>query len=303
VTERPIKRDVSPGMNGGEADVRYMRAETEPQAKIPRDVAGMLPPFDLAAECCVLGKMMMSIEWLGAALDRLRPDDFHAPAHRQVFESIFDLVVHGRAPDRNTVRAWLADHDKLRFIGGEEYLTKLVLAPGIGSTTATIERVFETSLIRQAGVAGHRIAAEHYHCVGDPRGWIESSARAFADLAAMASAKVGHEAAPEIADRVFEAMNAEINPTPERRAEEKVRTGMHDLDRLMGPLKSGLGGRRQELARTGVGTTHHAEEREEARRRHRVARDERRRVDPRDGVQHRGRGFVEARNGEAVDHG
>lgn len=236
----PIRRDTSQGVTGGTADGRVLRDEVDPQPKIPRDVAGLIPPFDLPAESCVLGKMMLSIDWLGAALDRLKADDFYAPAHRQIFGAILDLVLNGRAPDRNTVRAWLADHDKLRGVGGDDYLAKLVLSPGIGSTTATIERVLETSLIRKAGAAAHQIAAEHYHCVGNPRGWIESSARAFADLAAAASATVGHEAAPEIADRVFEAMNAEINPSPERQAEERVRTGMHDLDRLMGPLKSGL---------------------------------------------------------------
>lgn len=235
---RPIVRDTSLQPMPGDADGIYARGEVEP-ARI-ESANGMVPPFDAAAEKTTLGMMMLEFEWLSAAIDKLKPADFYAIAHQHVFTAILTLVKQGRAPDRNTVRAWLADHDKLRAVGGEEYISSLVLAPGYGSTTATIERILETSLIRRAIAAGHRVAAEGYHCVGNPREWIQNHATTFSDLAETTGTTAGYEAAPTIGERVFLELNTRINPDHFPNRPPLVYTGMHDLDRLAGPLRPGL---------------------------------------------------------------
>lgn len=65
------------------------------------------PPWDPDAEAAVLGAMLLTRPAIGEAADLLRPDDFHDPLNRRIYEAILRVFARGDPVDALTVTAEL----------------------------------------------------------------------------------------------------------------------------------------------------------------------------------------------------
>ncbi len=86
---------------------------------------GRVPPQAVEVEEAVLGAMLIEHEAATVALQMLRAEDFYKPAHRTVFETIYDLYERDNPLDLLTVENELRDKGALDQIGGSGYLSDL----------------------------------------------------------------------------------------------------------------------------------------------------------------------------------
>jgi replicative DNA helicase len=83
-------------------------------------------PHNLEAEQSVLGGILLNPkDALNRVLEILRPDDFYAPAHQEIFNAILQLEETGNPIDIITLEEQLRRSDKLARIGGVERLADL----------------------------------------------------------------------------------------------------------------------------------------------------------------------------------
>ncbi len=119
---------------------------------------GRQPPQDLAAEQSVLGGMLLSKDAIADVIERLRPDDFYRPNHRQVYDAIMDLFGRGEPADAVTVAAELDRRGVLQRIGGAPYLhTLIATVPTAANAGYYAGIVAEKALLRRLVEAGTRV--------------------------------------------------------------------------------------------------------------------------------------------------
>lgn len=82
-------------------------------------------PQDIDAEQSVLAACMLNTEVVEELVLRLRPDNFFRPAHRIIFESIYDLSVRRIPVDPIALSDTLQSKGQLEAIGGRAYLAEL----------------------------------------------------------------------------------------------------------------------------------------------------------------------------------
>ena len=85
-----------------------------------------MPPQDLAAERCVLGGMLLSVDAIADAVDVLAGRDFYRPEHALVFDALLDLYGRGEPADAITVVVELTKRGELDRIGGANYVHTLI---------------------------------------------------------------------------------------------------------------------------------------------------------------------------------
>ncbi|MEX1061969.1 MAG: DnaB-like helicase N-terminal domain-containing protein, partial [Balneolaceae bacterium] len=86
---------------------------------------GRIPPQAIEIEESVLGSMLIEHEAATIALQMLRPVDFYKPAHKHIFETIYELYERDNPLDLLTVENELRDKNLLDQIGGSNYLSDL----------------------------------------------------------------------------------------------------------------------------------------------------------------------------------
>ncbi|MDO2396059.1 replicative DNA helicase [Mycobacterium avium subsp. hominissuis] len=124
---------------------------------------GRQPPQDLAAEQSVLGGMLLSKDAIADVIERLRPDDFYRPNHRQVYDAILDLFGQGEPADAVTVAAELDRRGVLQRIGGAPYLhTLIATVPTAANAGYYAGIVAEKALLRRLVEAGTRVVQYGY---------------------------------------------------------------------------------------------------------------------------------------------
>ena len=102
------------------------------------------------SECSVLGAMLRSKTAVGKVIDRLRPEDFADPAHREIYSAMLTVAYRRDSVDLTTVDAELTRRGHLDAVGGAEKL--ISLGSSVPSTTnveAYVDIVLEAANIRQ----------------------------------------------------------------------------------------------------------------------------------------------------------
>ena len=130
------------------------------------DSAARTPPHDLDAEVGVLGSMLLSMEAVHLARERLSPDSFYSLAHRDIFEAILAVADAHNTVDFILLRDELARRDKLDKVGGTAYLVELTEAvPTSANVEHYIEIVRRHALRRQLIRTAEKIGQEVYQAV------------------------------------------------------------------------------------------------------------------------------------------
>ena len=86
---------------------------------------GRIPPQAVEIEEAVLGAMLIEHEAATIALQMLKSDDFYKPAHKHIFDTLFDLYERDNPLDLITVENELRDKNLLDQVGGGGYLADL----------------------------------------------------------------------------------------------------------------------------------------------------------------------------------
>lgn len=103
----------------------------------------------IESERSVLGAMLRSSTAVNTATERLRPEDFSDPAHREIFSCMLALALGSKKVDLVTLDAELTRRGKLDFIGGPQKLVEVSQSvPSAANVNAYIDIVLEKSKLR-----------------------------------------------------------------------------------------------------------------------------------------------------------
>ena len=126
---------------------------------------GMLKllPQSIEAEEAVLGAVLVNPSSIGKIIDYIRPESFYKPAHKVIFEAVYELFSKGEPVDIVTVSEFLRSEDKLEKAGGRSYINDLALNV---VTTANIEyyaKIIQEKEIKRSLIsAGSEIVSMSY---------------------------------------------------------------------------------------------------------------------------------------------
>jgi len=125
--------------------------------------ADRTPPQNIQAEQAVLGAIFLEPSAIGAASERLMPEDFYRTSHQRIFQVMLDLSERGEPVDVVTVTAELRNQKLLDEVGGLDYISELANST---PTAANIEFysqiVEEKSLLRRLIRSATKIVSDGY---------------------------------------------------------------------------------------------------------------------------------------------
>ncbi|ADL42127.1 replicative DNA helicase [Caldicellulosiruptor obsidiansis OB47] len=107
-------------------------------------------PESREAEEAVVGAMLLSREVISDVTEILTEEDFATPQLKEIFAAIMDLFEEGKPVDVITVAERLRERGTFDAVGGNEYLTNLVInTPTTANATYYAKIVEEKSLLRK----------------------------------------------------------------------------------------------------------------------------------------------------------
>ncbi|MFC5406684.1 replicative DNA helicase [Cohnella soli] len=122
-----------------------------------------IPPQNLEAEQAVLGAILLEVEALIAAMERLKAEDFYSVSHQRIFEGMIVLNEENKPIDLITLTAHLQDLGQMEEVGGIMYLTKLANAvPTAANVEYYAQIVEEKSILRRLIRTATQIVSNGY---------------------------------------------------------------------------------------------------------------------------------------------
>lgn len=107
-------------------------------------------PWDEDAERAVIGAILLEPMTIETALEILRPEDFHRPAHHFIYEALLELYRQGKGIDPLTLVAELERTGKLERANGRTYVASLIDGLPRTSNIGTYSGIVsDRSLLRQ----------------------------------------------------------------------------------------------------------------------------------------------------------
>ena len=207
-------------------------------------------PRNLAAERAALGAMLLDADAFHEGLERLDPEHFYAPGHREVFAALGQLFQDQAEVDVVTVAATLTRRGTLAEVGGMEYLLSLVEdITTVAAFSHHLGLIEEKHLLRSLIDVSVQIAERASAERDDPDLLLdEAEAKVFS----IAEQRIRRDfvAVGDIVSQVYDAIEESVKGHGLGSA---LATGYKDLDDLTGGLQ------RQNLvilaARPGMGKT------------------------------------------------
>ncbi|MEM9738330.1 MAG: replicative DNA helicase [Pseudomonadota bacterium] len=107
-------------------------------------------PNNLAAEAAVLGAILFDNNAYQRVTELIRPEDFYAPAHQEIYSTAASLIEQGRVADGVTLRENFERTDQLSAIGGATYLADLLESAAFGPEVTDYARIIRDLAVRRA---------------------------------------------------------------------------------------------------------------------------------------------------------
>jgi replicative DNA helicase len=122
-----------------------------------------VPPQNLEAEQSVLGAMLIDRDACVAVTNALKPEDFYAEKHQQLYAAIAAVFGRGEPVDLITVQDELAKRAQLEDIGGLSYLTSLVnMVPTTANVGQYATIVEQKATLRRLQTVARKIVDDCY---------------------------------------------------------------------------------------------------------------------------------------------
>ncbi len=195
-------------------------------------------PFNSEAEVSILGGLMMDMEAWDEVADKVTAGDFFVPAHKLIFEAIFDLNKKGQRADIVVVSNHLTQAGLIDRIGGMHYLVQLIEdTPSTVNIASYANIVKEKSLTRQMIKAGQKISevgiSEDFENLDH---YLETSEASIFKVAQKGDQSDNLMAAPELVKNTIDHL--EYIQTLEGNI-TGIATGFYELDEMLSGLHSG----------------------------------------------------------------
>ena len=190
-----------------------------------------LPPYSEEAERGVLGSMLIDPD-AGRVVDLCRTGQvttasFYVPVHQLVFQTLTEMVDHGRPVDLLTVNDYCTTQGLLEKMGGPAFLERLVDAtPTAAHAEYYIRLVREKHLLRMMISEAQRAIEACYAAEQEPDRILNHTEQAFYDIA-----NVQHRELAKWPDLVNEGMQ-QIDKIINGGAYTGLPSGYADLDQL-----------------------------------------------------------------------
>lgn len=185
-------------------------------------------PHDLDAERAVLGAILLHGDQLSEAAEHLTAAHFFRQAHREIYEHLTGLAIHGVEIDYLTLVDALDRSGKLEAIGGRPYLTALV--DGLPARTHIAE--YARIVREKADLRAIILAAQHLQALAFEG---EDTARAVLDRAEQVLFEIaeGREAGGfKRLSAILPALMAQIEAWHQEKGITGLPTGLRDFDEL-----------------------------------------------------------------------
>lgn len=129
---------------------------------------GRAMPNNIEAEQSVLGACFLSKEALQKACDSLRPENFYDEKNNEIFKAMQELTDNKTPIDLTTITGQLKKNNKLKEVGGVEYLTEILnFVPTAANVDYYIKNVEESSITRNLIQTATDIASSGYQSEDD----------------------------------------------------------------------------------------------------------------------------------------
>lgn len=198
--------------------------------------ASISPPNNMAAEAAVLGAILFDNNAFQRVADILRPSDFYAPAHKEVFETTQDMIQQGRVADGVTLREHFEKHDQLTQIGGAAYLVELLDSAAFGPEIGDYARMIRDLAVRRELInLGATVQAKALNPEAGEDGsrQIELAERSLFDLAERGSTGRGFTS---FGEAIIESLQMAEAAFQREGKIAGIATGLDDLDHKLGGL-------------------------------------------------------------------
>ena len=110
----------------------------------------IIAPNNLSAEAAVLGAILFDNNSYQRVADILRPSDFYAPAHQELYDVAATMIQQGRVADGVTLREHFEKAEKLTEIGGARYLEQLLDSAAFGPEVSDYAHMIRDLAMRRA---------------------------------------------------------------------------------------------------------------------------------------------------------
>lgn len=141
-------------------------------------------PNNIEAEKSVIGAMIISAKAANHTINLLSTEDFFAPEHKIIFETIEDMMSDYQEVDIKSLSTTLVKAGKIDSAGGVEYLASIASAV---VTSANIDYfidiVLENSLARRLISVSEKIASQGYDKDNDINDLLERAERSILEIA------------------------------------------------------------------------------------------------------------------------
>tara|TARA_R100001244_G_scaffold97768_2_gene73119 strand:- start:1353 stop:2849 length:1497 start_codon:yes stop_codon:yes gene_type:complete len=194
------------------------------------------PPHNLSAEAAVLGAILFDNNAYQRVADILRPSDFYAPAHQELFDVSATMIQQGRIADGVTLREHFEKAEKLAEIGGARYLEQLLDSAAFGPEVGDYARMIRDLAMRRSLVGiGSELTGRALNPTPEENGerQIELAERQLFDLAERGSSGRGFTTFSEALTESLK--NAEAAFKREGKI-AGIPTVLRDLDEKLGGL-------------------------------------------------------------------
>ena len=105
-------------------------------------------PYDITAEQCVLGSMLLDQETIIEVVEKLKPDDFYRKDNKEIYTAMLELYNQNKPIELTLLSQQLKLNGVLDSIGGVEYLASLTTSPTTAYIKHYVKIVLDKSILR-----------------------------------------------------------------------------------------------------------------------------------------------------------
>ncbi|MBQ7058983.1 MAG: replicative DNA helicase [Firmicutes bacterium] len=122
-----------------------------------------IPPHSEEAEQSIIGACLIDVDALETACEKLLPEEFYNPRHKEIFEAILDLYRQKMPVDLVTVKSRLENRGTLESAGGLKYLSQVAAAvPNSVYASGYVKIVKDRALYRRFISMANRILQKSF---------------------------------------------------------------------------------------------------------------------------------------------
>ncbi|MFA7659067.1 MAG: replicative DNA helicase [Candidatus Gastranaerophilaceae bacterium] len=196
--------------------------------KEKREVNSTLIPQNVEAEEAVLGAILVNPSVITKVVEFITPESFYKPAHRYVYEAMFQLFNQNERIDIVSVSDVLSFNSKLEIIGGRAFINDLSYKTITTSNIEYYAKIVQEKAIKRALInAGSEIVSLGYDLNSTDES-LDNAERLIFDIAAKKAAKdLAH--VKDLVLASYEKIEYRYNHRDELTG---VPTGFYELDNM-----------------------------------------------------------------------